>query len=306
MWVKGNTHTHTTMSDGTSSPKEVAEWYKKHGYSFLVITDHHSFTDPISIVEVQTQNFILIPGEELTSNPDPCGRPVHVCALGINRVIEDPEKDTVIGTLRFYVGKILSYGGIPIVAHPNYKFGLHYKDLEEVANWDLFEIYNHSSSCNNEGSIARLSVEQVWDMLLSKGRDCYAVAADDSHHFDGEHDNNTPGGGWIWVKVDKLTPEDVLNNLAAGNFYASTGPELSDYSCDSGSIHISVKPEDGLSYSVRFIGKYGQILQDEEGLESTYKYTSNTNEAYVRAKIIGSDCMVAWTQPIRKGDMFNA
>lgn len=43
-WFKGNTHTHTTMSDGDSSPEEVARWYKSHGYQFLVLSDHNTFT----------------------------------------------------------------------------------------------------------------------------------------------------------------------------------------------------------------------------------------------------------------------
>ena len=31
-WFKGNTHTHTTESDGDTAPAEVAQWYKRHGY----------------------------------------------------------------------------------------------------------------------------------------------------------------------------------------------------------------------------------------------------------------------------------
>ena len=37
-WFKGNTHTHTTESDGDSSPEYVARWYKEHGYDFLVLS----------------------------------------------------------------------------------------------------------------------------------------------------------------------------------------------------------------------------------------------------------------------------
>lgn len=45
-WFRGCTHTHTTMSDGDSSPEVVARWYKEHGYDFLVLSDHNVFTDP--------------------------------------------------------------------------------------------------------------------------------------------------------------------------------------------------------------------------------------------------------------------
>ncbi|NIQ53587.1 MAG: hypothetical protein GWN71_09235, partial [Gammaproteobacteria bacterium] len=37
-WWRGNTHTHTTESDGDSSPEVVARWYRDHGYHFLVLS----------------------------------------------------------------------------------------------------------------------------------------------------------------------------------------------------------------------------------------------------------------------------
>ena len=30
-WFRGNTHTHTNLSDGDSAPEVVARWYKNHG-----------------------------------------------------------------------------------------------------------------------------------------------------------------------------------------------------------------------------------------------------------------------------------
>lgn len=40
-WYKGNTHTHTLWSDGNDFPEMVVDWYKKHGYQFLAISDHN-------------------------------------------------------------------------------------------------------------------------------------------------------------------------------------------------------------------------------------------------------------------------
>ena len=48
-WYRGNTHTHTTNSDGDSKSEDVVEWYHSHGYNFLVITDHNKLIDPESI-----------------------------------------------------------------------------------------------------------------------------------------------------------------------------------------------------------------------------------------------------------------
>ncbi len=40
-WWKGNLHTHTAWSDGGDCPEMVVEWYKKHGYHFLALSDHN-------------------------------------------------------------------------------------------------------------------------------------------------------------------------------------------------------------------------------------------------------------------------
>ncbi len=40
-WFKGNTHTHTLWSDGDGAPEMVADWYRSHGYHFLVLSDHN-------------------------------------------------------------------------------------------------------------------------------------------------------------------------------------------------------------------------------------------------------------------------
>jgi predicted metal-dependent phosphoesterase TrpH len=40
-WLKGNTHTHTTYSDGDSSPETVVDWCVDHGYDFIFLTDHN-------------------------------------------------------------------------------------------------------------------------------------------------------------------------------------------------------------------------------------------------------------------------
>ncbi len=39
-FYKGNLHTHTTRSDGSSEPEETAKRYRQEGNSFLAITDH--------------------------------------------------------------------------------------------------------------------------------------------------------------------------------------------------------------------------------------------------------------------------
>ncbi len=42
VWWKGNLHTHTLWSDGDQFPEVVTEWYYRHGYHFLALSDHNT------------------------------------------------------------------------------------------------------------------------------------------------------------------------------------------------------------------------------------------------------------------------
>src|SRR5438132_1176146 len=44
-WWKGNLHTHSFWSDGDDFPEMIADWYKRHGYQFLSLTDHNVLSE---------------------------------------------------------------------------------------------------------------------------------------------------------------------------------------------------------------------------------------------------------------------
>lgn len=51
-WWRGNLHTHTFWSDGDDFPEMVAQWYKDHGYHFLVLSDHNRLSQGRRWMEV--------------------------------------------------------------------------------------------------------------------------------------------------------------------------------------------------------------------------------------------------------------
>ena len=82
-WYKGNLHTHTTKSDGDADPEIVVEWYKKHGYDFLVLSDHNHRT----ILEHEdVDGPMMVPGEEVSARISGGGVPIHLNGIGISRV----------------------------------------------------------------------------------------------------------------------------------------------------------------------------------------------------------------------------
>lgn len=46
-WYRGSLHTHSNWSDGNVFPEQAVDWYKDHGYHFVVLSDHTILqTDP--------------------------------------------------------------------------------------------------------------------------------------------------------------------------------------------------------------------------------------------------------------------
>ena len=52
-WWKGNLHTHSLWSDGDDFPEMIADWYKRHGYHFLALTDHNLLSEGEKWVPMQ-------------------------------------------------------------------------------------------------------------------------------------------------------------------------------------------------------------------------------------------------------------
>ncbi len=64
----GDTHVHSTHSDGAQAPDIVAADYRKQGLDFLAMTDHHNYMGSMSMIAAYQDvplNIALIPGEEV-------------------------------------------------------------------------------------------------------------------------------------------------------------------------------------------------------------------------------------------------
>ena len=298
IWAKGILHCHSTNSDGDVSPQEVADWYKDHGYQFVVLTDHEKVTDVAPLDKDPNDKFILIPGEELALNWR--NLPIHANAIGLTKTLRSPGPLVTRGkSVANLVDYIRKTGAIPMVNHPSWYFALSHRELLQIEGPYLLEMANMGGDCFNEGDAAHLSLEQTWDILLSEGRTVYATATDDAHHYkEFTPTNINPGRGWVVVRVADLTLAAVLDALGNGRFYASTGVELAGYTFDGKTMKVKVVPKEGQTYRIRFVGKYGRILQETEGVSASYRVSgARERNDYVRCKVICSDRTVAWTQP---------
>jgi hypothetical protein len=300
-WFKGNTHTHTTESDGDSSPDDVARWYRQHGYHFLVLSDHNVLTsvDALNAVNGKDGTFLLIKGEEVSDRFD--GKPVHINGLDVAEKV-DPQKGTsLVDVLQRNIDAIRRVRGVPHINHPNFQWALTTAELQSVRNNRLLEIYNGHPQVNNLGGGGVPGLEQVWDAILSAGTLIYGIAVDDAHNFKdpGNPAVAGPGRGWVVVRAERLEARSILEALESGRFYASTGVELVDYATTPRAVRVEVRKDAWAKYRIQFIGKGGRVLH--EALDSPAEYVFRGDEGYVRAKVLESNGRVAWGQPVLVG-----
>ena len=112
-WYKGNIPTHTTESDGDAAPEKVVSWYRRHGYDFLVLSDHNHLT--LLNYRPGKRRFkrpLMVPGEEGSINIQEGAFAIHVNGIGISRVVEPIDAGEVVPTLQASVNAILEAGGI--------------------------------------------------------------------------------------------------------------------------------------------------------------------------------------------------
>ncbi|MDG2282031.1 MAG: CehA/McbA family metallohydrolase [Longimicrobiales bacterium] len=295
-WFKGNTHAHTTNSDGDSTPDYVAAWYKEHGYDFLVLSDHNVFTDPATLAHLVDDSFLLIPGEEVTSSFDSAS--VHVNGLNLPHLVEARQAETLIATIQANVDAIREVDGVPHINHPNFRWSFGAEELAQVEHDRLLEIWNGHPTVHNDGGGASPSLEEIWDILLTGGKTIFGIAVDDAHHFQGEFhpDRANPGRGWVAVRAAALDAAELMASLEAGHFYASTGVELVEIAVRPTSLEVHIAQDRDFRYVTMFIGASGEILLETEDNPAVFQLTEDVG--YVRARVSNSRSDYAWTQPV--------
>lgn len=297
-WFKGNTHTHSLNSDGDSTPDDVVRWYREQRYHFLFLTDHNMATpvEGLNDVFAMPERFLLIRGEEVTDQA--AGKPVHLNMLGGEGIVRPQGGESVAEALRRNVAAITAARGVISINHPNFGWAMSAADLAGGTGAQLVEIHNGHFMVNNAGGGGQPSAEALWDSMLSAGIRVFGVASDDMHQLKQPWSKASarPGQGWVVVRAAALTAESILSALAAGDFYASTGVELSEIQATPQRLTVTVKAQDYAKYTIQFIGQGGRVLREATASPATYEIAGH--DGYVRAKILDSNGQVAWTQPV--------
>jgi hypothetical protein len=295
---KGNTHTHTLNSDGDSTPDDVVRWYREHGYQFLVLTDHNFLTETEALKALHgaSDKFLVIRGEEVTDSFE--GRPLHVNGLNLNERVAPQGGTSIVDVLQRNVDAIRRVFGVPHINHPYFRWAMTSAELGAIRNNRLFEIYNGHPQVNQLGGGGVPGLEEAWDAILSSGTLLYGIAVDDAHNFKQPGNPNVagPGRGWVMVRAPRLDAGTILEAMERGDFYASTGVELSDYEVSSAVMTVTVRKTTFSKYRIQFVGRNGRVLQESLDSPATYRFQGGAG--FVRARVIESNGQMAWGQPV--------
>jgi hypothetical protein len=310
VWLKGSTHVHARPSgDSSEAPPSVIAWYQQRHYDFIALTDHNrvSELDPRSDTRGQITlrdpraGLIVFSGIELTHNPIGClpvGDPSRNCRIHVNLLgptarppgrIEWANRRSHLRSDMYQAALAAQagLGGIAQINHPQWLWGMTPELLVELTHRGvpLMEVANVAFSKWNAGDAAHASTEALWDAALMRGAVLWGTASDDAHDYEG-HGKYPPGGGWVMVHA-RRDPRAILDALAAGRFYASTGVVLARAEVEGGELVVAVDPAAQGSYTIDFIrGRAARRRVPAAG--------------YVRAVVTRSDGKRAWVQPARR------
>ena len=79
------------------------------------------------------------------------------------------------------------------------------------------------------------------------------------------------------VRAARLAAADLLAALERGDFYASTGVELTDVEVTEQALTVTIREDAWSKYRVLFIGEGGRILQEDVSNPAVYRFTGEEN-----------------------------
>ena len=289
--------------------------------------------------------FLLILSEEVTDRYK--NSPVHMNATNLHSLLTPLGGKSVYDVMQNNTNALLAQrertGQKMIIHlnHPNFHYGVTAEELMKVVGENFFEVYNGHPGVNNKGDESHPSTDRIWDIILTKRLAelklplMYGLGTDDGHNYHKIPSRaSEPGRGWVVVLSDKLEPEALVEAMEAGRFYASSGVKLKSVLYTDKGIEVEVDPEEGVSYTIDFIGtrkgypqrgipvldkkgqelhttkryskKIGETLKTLKGTSASYDF--NGDEIYVRALVRSSklhpnpsqrgDVEQAWIQPV--------
>lgn len=299
-WYKANFHAHSTRSDGLLTPEQMVKCYAEQGYSILSLSEHEKYTDT---VEFDTKDLIVYPGiERSISLPD--GEEFHIHGLAdlsevcMHRYHHDqyipiPKYESMKDVQKI-IDELKAHGNYVMLNHPYWSFNT-FDKLHALKNYDFIEIFNYGAHTHSDLGDSEL----YFDELLKTNK-VTALAADDNHNSN----RYVPGihmydsfGGFVMLQMDEFSRQGVSDALERGSFYASSGPEIYQFSRSENQITVTCSEVSSIVFKA-WPRRGTRIFQNSQKLMTSATYTLRGGEKWIRVKCIDEKGRCAWSNPI--------
>ncbi|UUX33360.1 CehA/McbA family metallohydrolase [Fundicoccus culcitae] len=206
-WFKGDTHMHTTASDGQLRGSTLVEVAKDMGLDFIMMTDHNNYHPEAGFVS--DEYLTVIPGVEWTQYNG------HGNFLNVEGPLAPSFVTTTEEELRAMIQKGKDAGALFVLNHP-FCPNVPWKWTKEL-DYDAIEVWNGGTDPR-----ANVAAIEWWHGELLKGRRVVALGGSDFHRFDQIHSLGSPT---VHVYAKSKSRRDILEAIQLGALYITNNVE---------------------------------------------------------------------------------
>ena len=284
VWVRGNLHAHAAPLSPCAevAVNDLLAAYRCCGQGFLSVSEHMNVAVPSG------NGLVVLPGLEWNSSNrylacDSLTYQHHIGVYSPDRGVL--ETAVTCRTPESLCEEVASDQALLVANHPNWQMPEHFDQytLHRLASkLDGLEIYNAMM----EWDEGEADATGRWDRLLTTGLPLLGFAGDDSHT------ETQVGLAWMTARVAGGGPEAVFAALKDGNFYCSSGVEITDIGRQGDEIFVSVSQES----RIRIFGSGGRLLDEKVGREASWRF-EGLDARYARFQVTDRNWGQAWSQP---------
>ena len=209
---KGDTHLHTTESDGLFTPTETVAAYYEAGFDYMAITDHHKYAGSAKMAATMdkiAKHFKVYPGEEvhnrgmgyfhiinfganasvneiINADPDGIFEKITQNAAEIKKQYALPDCiDEKEFAFRLWVSqKIREFGGLSVLCHPYWdaygEYNMQTPMLEFLLENGIFDAFEVIDDDDHTGNGVNLQTA-IYNEMSANGIKVPIVGASDCH-----------------------------------------------------------------------------------------------------------------------------
>ncbi|MCH5317807.1 MAG: CehA/McbA family metallohydrolase [Eubacterium sp.] len=235
-WYKGDTHLHTTNSDGILTKDQLVEKCKEAGLDFMIITDHNFNSIEESYYD---GDMLVIQGQEITGDNG------HVNIWGVKVPQEPPYTLDTKEDYEKIIDECRKAGATVSLNHPYCSLCGFRIDIDDLY-CDCVEVWNTIQHTDN------MVNRDWWVKQLLSGRKLAAIGGSDFHK---EYVPQIPillASPTTIVLAEEKTPEAILRAMREGRSVITNSPysTMIELTCGDAVIGDTVEFKPGTEVNV--------------------------------------------------------